>query len=144
MSSSTSGPNVFADPYVTKREVVGTVVAVLRGVTDRRGLAIEEYRSRAVRCGDIHELMTTDQRAELRSSVDRVALLAFFEIEQGGVLLVGDAVEVAGHSQGVVCGFNDTHMPNHQNICLHTEFMMDGETAGIQIGDAVRILRASG
>src|SRR3712207_6302655 len=53
-----SGPSAFGtNPYVSKTPVVGRVVAVLRGVTDRRGLFLTEYRSRAVPAGEIHELM---------------------------------------------------------------------------------------
>jgi hypothetical protein len=94
--------------------------------------------------GQIHELMLTDEAAQLGSTVQRVALLAFFEVVQGGVALAGDNVEVRGVHQGTLCGFNDTHMPNHQNICLHSTDLSDGESRGLCLGDVVRIWRAEG
>jgi hypothetical protein len=137
-----SGPDVFGpNPYVAKREVVGTVVAVLRGVSERRGLAIHGYRSRALPAGQIHELMTTDEPAPPHTAVERVALLAFFEVEQGGIVLVGDDVEVDGSVIGAVAGFNDTHMPNHQNICLRSAQLVDGESSGLRLGARVRFLK---
>jgi hypothetical protein len=135
------GPQVFgANPYVSKSAVVGRVVAVLRGVTDRRGLYLTEYRSRAVPVGQVHELMVTDEQAPLESTVDRVALIAFFEVTEGGVLLVGDLVTLGGHLVGELAGFDETHMPNHQNICLRGE-RRDGASHAINVGDEVRIER---
>jgi hypothetical protein len=137
-----SGPAVFGtNPYAAKRPVVGRVVAVLRGVTDRRGLYLTAFRSRAVPRGQIHELMLTDEDAQLESSVNRVALLAFFEVEAGGVLLVGDRVTCGEREVGRLAGFDETHMPNHQNICLAGSDFRDGETLGIQVGDELQFAR---
>lgn len=137
-----SGPAVFgANPYAAKRPVTGRVVAVLRGVTDRRGLCLTEYRSRAVPRGQIHELMLTDEDAQLESTVNRVALLAFFEVETGGVLLVGDRVTCGERELGRLAGFDETHMPNHQNVCLTGSDFRDGETLGLQVGDELTFAR---
>jgi len=54
-----SGPDVFANPYVSKRDVLGRVVVVLRGTSAQRGLQLTGQRSRAVPRGQIHELMLT-------------------------------------------------------------------------------------
>lgn len=137
-----SGPAVFgSNPYASKRPVVGRVVAVLRGVTDRRGLRLTGYRSRAVPRGQIHELMLTDEAAALESTVNRVALLAFFEVEQGGVLLVGDRVSSDARALGHLAGFDETHMPNHQNVCLTGDDFRDGEAIGLRVGDELRFER---
>jgi hypothetical protein len=136
-----AGPFVFGmNPYVSKSAVVGRVVAVLRGVTDRRGLYLTEYRSRAVPAGQIHELMVTDEQAPVESTVNRVALIAFFEVTEGGVLLIGDRVTIGGKQVGELAGFDETHMPNHLNICLRGE-RNDGATLAIGVGDEVRIER---
>lgn len=130
-----------ANPYVAKSPVVGRVVAVLRGVTQQRGLYLEMLRSRAVRQHDIHELMITDETAALESTVNRVALLAFFEVVEGGVILENDTVTIGEHTVGVVAGFDETHMPNHQNICLRG-VVADGETLGLKVGQRVVLDRA--
>ena len=140
--SEATGPAVFgANPYAAKRALTGRVVAVLRGVTDRRGLYLTAYRSRAVPSGQIHELMLTDEDAQLESTVNRVALLAFVEIEVGGVLLVGDHVTCGARELGRLAGFDETHMPNHQNICLTGSDFRDGETLGLRLGDELTFAR---
>ncbi len=137
-----SGPMVFADPYVSSSPVVGRVVAVLRGVTDLRGLEFAGHRSRAVPAGAVHEFMITDENARLEGRVDRVALLAFVEIIEAGVILLDAAVTIGETLIGVVAGFDETHMPNHQNICLRGE-RRDGESLGIAVGDRVEIAGVS-
>ncbi len=136
-----SGPAVFgANPYVSKSAVSGRVVAVLRGVTDQRGLYLTAFRSRAVPAGEIHELMITDEQCDIESTVNRVALIAFFEVLEGGVILLADSLSIGHRVIGTVAGFDETHMPNHQNICLRGE-LTDGESVKIQVGDVVRIAR---
>lgn len=136
-----SGPAVFGtNPYVAKSDVSGRVVAVLRGVTDQRGLYLTAFRSRAVPAGEIHELMITDEACDVETTVNRVALIAFFEVTEGGVILLDDGVTIGERVVGTVAGFDETHMPNHQNICLSGE-LGDGESIGIRVGDPVRIAR---
>jgi len=133
-----SGPMVFGDPYVSSSAVVGRVVAVLRGVTETRGLALAGHRSRAVTTGAVHELMITDEGARQEGRVDRVALLAFVEILEAGVILLDADVTIGDASVGVIAGFDETHMPNHQNICLRGD-LQDGESRSIAVGDKVVI-----
>jgi hypothetical protein len=136
-----SGPAVFGkNPYVAKSDVTGRVVAVLRGVTDQRGLYLTAFRSRAVPAGQIHELMITDEATDVEMTVNRVALIAFFEVLDGGVILLDDQVTIGDRLVGTVAGFDETHIPNHQNICLNGE-VNDGESIGIAVGDLVRIAR---
>jgi hypothetical protein len=136
-----TGPAVFGpDVYASRRDLNGRIVTVLRGVTDRRGLEIGELRSRAAPRGVIHELMTTDEPAAFGSVVNRVALLCFFEVEAGSVILVGDEVYAGNTLLGTVAGFNETHMPNHLNICLQVTALLDGESIGLSVEDAIRFV----
>jgi hypothetical protein len=84
--------------------------------------------------------MITDEDCDVEMTVDRVALIAFFEVDNGGVILLDDSVTIGDRTVGRVAGFDETHMPNHQNICLRGE-RRDGEGLGIQVGDLVRIAR---
>ena len=140
-----SGPLVFGtNVYASRRDLRGRFVTVLRGVTDQRGLQLTELRSRAAPRFVIHEIMTTDEEgAEPGSTVNRVALLGFFEIEEGSVMLVGDEVYSGNTLLGVIAGFDETHMPNHQNICLKVDELRDGESIGLSVEDAVRFVRSS-
>ena len=128
------------NPYVSKSDVSGRVVAVLRGVTDQRGLSLTAFRSRAVPAGGIHELMVTDEDCDVETTVNRVALIAFFEVVDGGVILLDDHVTIGERAIGTVAGFDETHMPNHQNICLRGE-LRDGESIEVSVGDLVTIAR---
>jgi hypothetical protein len=137
-----SGPAVFGpDVYASRRDLTGRIVTVLRGVTDRRVLEIGDFRSRAAPRGVIHELMTTDEVVEPGAIVNRVALLCFFEVEAGSVVLVGDEVYTGNTLLGTVAGFNETHMPNHQNICLQVTTLVDGESIGLSVEDSIRFVR---
>ena len=136
-----SGPAAFGtNPYSAKSAVVGRVVAVLRGVTDQRGLWLTAFRSRAVPRGEIHELMITDEPAAVETTINRVALIAFIEVETGGVILVDDTVTIGEREIGTVAGFDETHMPNHQNVCLRGS-LRDGDSFKITVGDIVTIAR---
>lgn len=135
-----AGPEEFGqNPYADNRPVSGQLVTLLRGVTDKRGLEIEAYRSRAVIAGQVHELMVTDEPdAGPGDKVDRVALIGFFVVEQSGVIVVGANLEIDSRPIGTVAGFNDTHMPNHQNVCIQAQELADGVDLMLAIGARVR------
>jgi hypothetical protein len=106
--------------YTEKRAVTGKIVALLHLRMDNRGLSLIQQASRAVRSGEIVEIITTDERTATRGSkVDRVAYIGFAEIETGGVILIGDSVTIGGERIGEVCGFDETHAPNHINVVIH-------------------------
>lgn len=133
-----AGPEVFGtNPYAANLPVRGQIVTVLRGITDGRGLKLEAYRSRAVPAGQIHELMVTDEPAEPGSIANRVGLIGFFVVRDPGVILVGAPVRIGGRPIGTVAGFDDTHIPNHQNICLKVDELVDGLGLGLALNDAV-------
>lgn len=112
--------NMFGDfnPYYAKRLVAGPLVVVLDGAFDGRGLELIKPSSRALRSGEIHELIITDEEVKPGEKVDRIAYLGFFEVRQGGVIVTGDPVKVGGHVVGRIAGYDETHMPNHLNIVI--------------------------
>jgi hypothetical protein len=144
VASPESGIWVYRDPdavspYGPKRPVEATVVAVLQGTTDLRGLALEVFRSRAVRRHEVHELMVTDEAVGPGGQADRVGLIAFVEIGTGGVVVIGDDVTVGDRHLGVVAGFDQTHAPNHLNVVVRTDVVIDGVSSGVRLGDEVRL-----
>ena len=129
-------PSVYGD----RRPVMGEVVALLHITFDDRGLKLIQSRSRALRKGEVHELMVTDEEgAAPGGGADRVSAVAFFEVEQGGLAVVGDAVTVAGKFLGHVAGYDMTHMPNHMNVLVKRESL---ETPPINVGDRMEIKKA--
>ncbi|MDR3560194.1 MAG: hypothetical protein P4N41_19545 [Negativicutes bacterium] len=124
-----------ANPYAAKRAVLGPLAVVLDGRMDDRGLLLIKPISRCIRRHDIHELILTDEaEAKPGAVVNRIAYLGFVEIEQGGVIVEGDAVFLAGEKVGVLAGFDETHMPNHLNIVIRTETMISGSMLGARLG----------
>jgi hypothetical protein len=129
-------PSVYGD----RRPVMGEVVALLHITFEERGLELIQSRSRALRKGEIHELMVTDEEGTAPGGgADRVSAVAFFEVERGGLAVVGDAVTVSGKLLGHVTGYDMTHMPNHMNVLVKRESL---ETPPISVGDRLEIKKA--
>ncbi len=125
------------DPYVTASPVVGEVVAVLRGKLQDRGLQLIPQPSRALKQGDIHEMVVTDEAAEPSQTVDRVAYLGFCEIIRGGVAKAGDRVQIGEQMDAVLLGYDATHAPNHYNIVFSASSLRDGVDSGLKLGMSV-------
>jgi hypothetical protein len=132
------------DPYVSKRPVQGRIVCVLDARSERRGMQLESHRSRAVPAGEIHELaLTDDPAAQPGARVERAAYVGFVEIEQGGLILLGDQVSIAGQQLGSVVGFDHTHFPNHMGILIRGPRWDTGRELGIVL-EAPVTFEASG
>lgn len=105
--------------FVDKRPVRASVVAVLEGTIENRGLELIHPASRCVRRGEIFELIcTAEPSAKPGGRVERATYLGFCEVQQAGVIRVGDAVTLCGRFLGKVAGFDETHAPNHENIVV--------------------------
>ena len=105
--------------FMDKRPVRASVVAVLEGTIENRGLELIHPGSRCVRRGEIFELIcTAEPSAKPGGRVDHATYLGFCEVQQAGVIRVGDTVELSGQVLGRVAGFDETHAPNHQNIVV--------------------------
>ena len=128
-------------PYVGKRDVKGSVVAILDFSSESRGLQLISQPSRAVVQGQVHEMIITDDTgAGPDQTVNRVSYLAFVSIEDSGVLLRNDTVYLNDEKIGVLAGFDETHMPNHQNVLVQSDQRYTGKEKGIQIGDVFRFV----
>lgn len=127
--------------YSRKCDLEATVVAVLRGTLHDRNLELIPQPSRAVRQGDVHEVILTDEAADPGSKVGRVAYVAFLEFLNGGVLLAGDLLSIQGIEVGRLSGFDLSHFPNHMNIVVQGR-LESGEELGIALGGEARFRMA--
>ncbi|MCZ7569788.1 MAG: hypothetical protein M5U01_14560 [Ardenticatenaceae bacterium] len=113
-------------PYVAKSDVEGRLVCILDARSETRHMELIIQPSRVVPKHEIHELVMTDdpvaapRRVFEPRTIDRVAFVCFFLVTRGGLLLVGDTVEIDGSVVGQVAGFDLTHAPNHMNILVYT------------------------
>lgn len=96
------------------------------------------HPSRALCTHEIHELAITDQpEAAPGHIVNRVAYLAFFVVERGGIVLQGDEVTSNRKTLGKVVGFDETHFPNHLNVLIGSDQRQTGLEAGLGLGDDI-------
>jgi hypothetical protein len=122
-------PSVYGD----RRPVKGEVVALLHITFQERGLKLIQSRSRALCKDEIHELMITDEEeAAPGGGADRVSAIAFFEVRNGGLVVVGDRVTLNDDLLGTIAGYDVTHMPNHMNVLLKAESL---EPPVLSVGD---------
>ena len=131
------------DPYAKKTTVVGRIVAVLRGKMENRNLSLISPWSRALKNGEVHELILTDEKdAVPGKNVNKIAYLAFVEIINPGVIVFKDKVKLSnGKCIGTLAGFDETHMPNHQNIVIFTEQLVSGEEMNLSLNDLIYFTR---
>ena len=129
-------------PYCKKREISGKLIAILDAFLEKRSINLIESISRVIKKQDIHELITTDELdVKPGRTVNRIAYIGFFEVMEGGVLLVGDSVFIKNELIGKVVGFDNTHIPNHQNIILFTPKRKTGLELGLNLKDEILITR---
>jgi hypothetical protein len=125
-------------PIVDAAPLVARVVAVIDLLRDDRGLRLAAWTSRAIRTGEIHELVATSMEEGASSErIDAVAYLAFVEFTQGGVMLVGSVLRRENVEVGRLLGFDDTHMPNHMNLIVQSVRRATGAKLGWRIGDRI-------
>ena len=136
------------DPYASGRvqgrrdwphsELEARFVAVLKSTREDRGLELILPPTRAIRKNEIHEFILTDEDdAAPGKVVNRVAYVAFAEFTKGGMLVEGDEVVVRGGTIGEIAGFDETHMPNHQNIVIRGPERKTGLDLGAKVGDLI-------
>jgi hypothetical protein len=124
-------PSVYGD----RRPIKGEIVALLYITFEDRNLELITSRSRGLRKNEIHELMITDEEdAGPGGGADRVSAIAFFEVFEGGLAVVGDKVSIEGRLLGKVVGYDMTHMPNHMNVLVKRETLDAGP---IEAGDVI-------
>ncbi|MCW5752117.1 MAG: hypothetical protein KIT81_13305 [Alphaproteobacteria bacterium] len=115
-------------------------VGVMRLKLEARGLQLIRQATRSIRRHDVHELILTDEAAAPGRAVDAVAYLGFVEFLSGGIMAVGDEVRSESILVGDIGGFDDTHMPNHQNILVRGPRRLSGAELGIRLGQRVDFL----
>lgn len=130
------GKKVSVSAFADKVEMPALVVAVLRGQVLHRNMDLIPQPSRAVKRGDIHEIILTDQDSSPGARVDRVAYLAFVEFQCGGILLHGDRIYRGQEPLGELLGFDLSHFPNHMNVVARGDFK-SGEERGLRPGDTI-------
>ena len=131
---------IKTDFFHAKRDVVTRVAVVLDGHLENRNLQLIQPLSRAFYEKMIIEFIATDDpNAQPGSTVQPIAYIAFVELQRSGVILVGDELEWNGKVIGTIAGYDDTHMPNHQNVIVSVAKRISGKELGISVEDTITI-----
>lgn len=129
---------VNVSAYAERKEVIGEVVTVLDAKAASRGLRLIPTYSRALPKYSIHEVILTDEaEPQLGESVNQISYLCFFEVSEGGIILVGDKFFLDQQFIGIIKGFDETHLPNHLNIILYAETRKTGKELGFAVGKKI-------
>ena len=124
--------------YVKKKLVSGKIVAILNFLTEERGLRLNESVSSAIKKYEIHELTTTDEKnIAPGKTVNSMGCVGFFEVKEGGVIMIGDDVCIGEKDIGKIVGFGSQHMPNHLNVVLYAFTKKTGTELDINLGNEV-------
>ena len=124
--------------FHSKVEIKGKVAVVLKGSLKNRGLNLIAPISRAFKKHDIIELIATDEaNAVPGGNVESISYIAFVEIMNSGVILVDDPVVYKGIEIGKIAGYDDTHLPNHQNVIVKSTVKRSGDELNIKTGDEI-------
>ncbi len=131
---------VSSNFYHSKIDIKGKFVVVLDGKLENRGLNLIQPISRAFPKNTIIELIGTDEQNALPGSkVDNICYIGFVELLNSGVILTGDKVLWNGKEIGTIAGYDDTHMPNHQNTIVLMKERIPGKELGIKNNDELII-----
>ncbi|MEA1964289.1 MAG: hypothetical protein U9O41_04080 [Candidatus Aerophobetes bacterium] len=127
-------------PCSKKTNILSTLVAIMDTEVERRGLRLIPSYTRVLLANEIHELIITDEKeAGPGKEVNSIGYLGFIELKKGGVIAVGDRVSLEGKVIGEIAGFDETHMPNHQNIIIKSERKVTGTGLNAQPGNRIVI-----
>lgn len=125
-------------PYRSKREVTGTVVAVVPRGAGRQALRLMIPWARCVCRGQIHELLAaTTPDIRPGQAVEDAFSLGLVEIKQGGVIIRGDEVRSGHKKLGTLAGFGVGDSPDHLKIALNTDVSVAGGRSRPGVGERV-------
>lgn len=127
-------------PLCVKGDVVAELTVVFGNKREERALKLIAPFTRAFRLHEIHEFIVTDEEnVRPGTTANRVAYLCYAEIKRGGAIMFGDKAVIGGKVIGEVVGFDETHMPNHINVILHSREFKSGFELGLSVGQQMVI-----
>lgn len=128
------------DFYYSKVDINGKFVVVLDGKLENRALNLIQPISRAFPQHTIIELIGTDEQdVKPGSIVNSICYIGFVELLNSGVILTGDKIFWNDTEIGTITGYDDTHMPNHQNTIVFMKERVSGKDLGIKRDDKLLI-----
>ncbi len=138
MATVARKPRPSGAPRLLRKSLEARFVEILDRECHDRALTLIKERSRAVRRGDVHELMLTDETAAAPGgTADGIDYVGFIEFQAGGTLVYGDGVVIGGRRIGTIAGFDECYAPNHYNILVQGPRRASGVDLDQYPGDPV-------
>ena len=144
------------DPYLTgqshklkcvaKKPVRMEFLMIMAGKLEERELKLIPQKARALKVGEIHELIITDEEEAIPgNNVHRVSYMGFALVSEPGIAATGDKVLLSerGREIGEIAGFDETHMPNHYNIVIKSDDRVDGQELSLKLEEKIEIIPSS-
>ena len=130
--------NVNRAHYTSKTELTTRLFTVLDWSIEDRALHLISQISRAVRRGDVLEIICTDEKSpKPGAQVNRVAYIGYVEVSETGLLLCGDTISVQQEEIGKISGFDETPLPNHLHVIMQGDSNRTGYEMGLSLDDLI-------
>lgn len=100
-----------------------------------RAITLSPYKTRCLQVNEIHEFMLCAENSDISLPINHIKYLGFAEIQNGGIVEVGDYVLNSENFQAKITGFDETHYPNHYNIVLSSPVFLNGKEYGFFVND---------
>lgn len=128
----------------SKRPLAAHLVKLMFHTRQERGMALSPWGSRAIRAGDVHELVTTTDRPRRAGDrIDHVGFIGFAAFARPGLIERGDEVWVGDRRVGTVAGFDECHAPNHLNVVVDADRLCSAGELDAAVGQEVRFSEAA-
>lgn len=129
------------DSIIVKQDLIGRLITVHGTIRKNRGLKPIIQKTRAIKAGEIHELILTDNIIDNNGIINNVAYIGFVEFLTSGLLKSKDRFYIRKNEIGIVIGFDETHMPNHLNILIYSKKLKAGLDLNLNCGNVVYFIK---
>lgn len=109
-------------------------VAILGHERADRQMLPEEFVTRCVVKGQVHELVAVNSESFDGTKYQGAHYLGFVEYLQSGILFREQQVMVCNQLIGTIVGFDMRHAPNHMNILVSMNPVLDGHSLHLKPG----------
>ena len=133
--------NTNIDSIIIKQDLIGRLLTVHGTVIKNRGLKPIIQKTRAIKAGEIHELILTDSIIDNNRIINNAAYIGFVVFLTSGLLKNEDKLYIRNNEIGVVIGFDETHIPNHLNILIYSKKFKTGLDLGLNCGNVVYFIK---
>ena len=125
------------DSIIAKQDLIGRLVTIHGTIRRNRGLKLIIQKTRAIKKGEIHELILTNNIVDNDRIINDAAIIGFVEFLTSGLLKAEDKLFIRNKEIGTIIGFDETHMPNHQNILIYSKIFKPGLDLELHCGNVV-------